>query len=98
MWSVGVMYGPMAVTSIVVNASPVRYSEYTFDATCDAANDPADSTANGASDRTCRTIALLGPFLCAPNDPPEAALPRARILPLLATMTKSNSEHASFLT
>jgi hypothetical protein len=65
----GVMNAPMAVTLIVVDASPLWYSEHTFDATCNAADDPADYTSNGSSDRACYTIALLNSFLCATDDP-----------------------------
>ncbi len=65
------MDGPMLVPLVVVNASPMRlrYSEYTLDATRDAADDATDHTANGSADRTGRTIALLDTFLCTTNDP-----------------------------
>jgi len=62
------MNGPMSVMP-VVNASPLRYSEHTLDATCNPANNAADYTANGASNRTCYIIALMNSFLCATNDP-----------------------------
>jgi hypothetical protein len=47
------------VISVVVNASPLRYSEYALD----AADNPADYTAYRSSDRACYMIALRGPFL-----------------------------------
>jgi hypothetical protein len=55
----------MSVMSVVV----LRYSEYTLDATLNAADDPADCTAHDFSDRTGRLIAFLGPFFRALNDP-----------------------------
>ena len=58
----------MSVMSVVVNASLLRDTEHTLDAALNAADDPADRAAHGPSDWTCRTIALLGPFLRAPND------------------------------
>jgi len=66
-----VMDGPMLILSVMVNASLLRsrYSEYTLDATRNAADDATDYPANGSADRTGRTIALLDPFLCTTNDP-----------------------------
>jgi hypothetical protein len=54
----------MSMVAVVV----LRYSEHTFDAALNAADDPADCTAHDCSNRTCRMTALLGPFLCTPND------------------------------
>lgn len=59
----------MLVTSVVVTLVVLRYSEYTLDATLNAADDPAYSTTNGPSDRSGCLIALLGAFFRALNDP-----------------------------
>jgi hypothetical protein len=63
------MDNPMSVMSIVVNASPLRYSEYALDAARNAADHPADYATHDSSNRTRPIIALRSPFLRASNNP-----------------------------
>ena len=56
------------VISVVVNAGPLWYSEYTLNATRNPADNPADYAAYGSSDRACYMIALRGSFLGASNN------------------------------
>jgi hypothetical protein len=60
--------GDSMVISVVVNAGPLRYSEYALDAARYAADNPADYAAYGSSDRACYMIALRGPFLGTSNN------------------------------
>jgi hypothetical protein len=56
------------VIPVVMNAGPLRYSEYALNATRNAADNPADYAAYGSSDRACYMIALRGPILGASNN------------------------------